>query len=75
MTSKFDPKVEELLTPKQVVALAPSILNENTLAWLRHKNDGSGPKWAKLGRRVIYRKSDVIAWIDAAFAAADGGAA
>lgn len=42
-------------------------LSENTLRWLRH--DGRGPKSAKLGRRIVYRESDVIAWIDAQFAA------
>lgn len=38
---------------------------ENTLRFWRQKN--IGPKSAKLGRRVVYRASDVEAWIDAQF--------
>jgi predicted DNA-binding transcriptional regulator AlpA len=28
---------------------------------------GEGPRCGKLGRRLVYRRSDVQAWIDAAF--------
>lgn len=38
---------------------------EATLRYFRHQ--GTGPKSAKLGRRVVYRESDVQAWIDAQF--------
>ncbi|UYM04221.1 helix-turn-helix transcriptional regulator [Solicola gregarius] len=38
---------------------------EATLRFWRHQ--GTGPKSAKLGRRVVYREVDVIAWIDAQF--------
>lgn len=37
------------------------------LRWMRHS--GVGPRSAKVGGRVMYRKSDVIAWVDAAFEA------
>ncbi|SHU12293.1 Helix-turn-helix domain [Mycobacteroides abscessus subsp. abscessus] len=37
-----------------------------TLRWWR-ATGGGGPRSAKLGRRVVYRRSDVEAWIDAAF--------
>ncbi len=37
----------------------------NTLRWFRHTGVG-GPKYFKLGRRVLYAKSDVEAWINAA---------
>jgi predicted DNA-binding transcriptional regulator AlpA len=30
-----------------------------------------GPRAAKLGQRLVYRQSDVEAWVDAQFAAAD----
>lgn len=36
-----------------------------TLRWWRA--NGLGPKSARLGRRVKFRKSDVEAWISAAF--------
>lgn len=35
------------------------------LRWMRH--NGSGPKSAKLGGRVMYREQDVIDWVNAAF--------
>lgn len=41
----------------------------NTLRYWRHM--GTGPKSAKLGRRIVYREADVIAWIDAQFDKAD----
>ena len=35
--------------------------------WRFWRHEGSGPKSAKLGRRVVYREADVVAWIDAQF--------
>ncbi|MFD6134582.1 helix-turn-helix transcriptional regulator [Isoptericola sp. NPDC060257] len=32
---------------------------------------GTGPRSAKLGRRVVYRRSDVEAWINEQFETAD----
>ena len=40
-------------------------LSEDTIRWLRHT--GTGPRSGKLGRRVVYKRSDVQAWIDAGF--------
>jgi hypothetical protein len=34
-----------------------------TLRWWRHK--GIGPRSFKLGRHVLYERSDLDAWIDA----------
>lgn len=62
---------DPLLTTDETAALLLS--NTNTLAFWRQRK--TGPKWAKLGRRVVYRRSDVLAWIDAQFAAAEGGVA
>lgn len=41
---------------------------ENTLRYWRHV--GSGPKSAKLGRRIVYREADVTDWINAQFESA-----
>ncbi|GAA2184683.1 hypothetical protein GCM10009785_33580 [Brooklawnia cerclae] len=38
---------------------------EATLRYWRHM--GLGPRSAKLGRRVVYREDDVLAWLDAKF--------
>lgn len=40
----------------------------STLRFWRHQ--GTGPKSAKLGRRVVYREAEVLAWIDEQFDAA-----
>jgi len=36
------------------------------LRWMRH--NGTGPKSAKLAGRVMYRRRDVLRWIDDQFA-------
>lgn len=55
---------DKLLTITEVAEMTR--LPEATLRWFRHEGT-KGPKSAKLGRRVVYRESDVLAWIDAAF--------
>ena len=40
-----------------------------TLRWMRHV--GTGPKSFKIGRRVVYKRSDVEAWFEDQYAAAD----
>lgn len=39
------------------------------MRWMRH--NGTGPKSAKLGGRIMYRESDVLTWITAAFEGGD----
>lgn len=39
----------------------------NTLRFYRHK--GTGPKFAKIGGRLMARRQDVEAWLNAAFEA------
>lgn len=39
---------------------------ENTLRYWRHQ--GIGPRSAKFGKRIVYRRSDVEAWIEEQFA-------
>jgi len=36
-----------------------------TLRFWRHQ--GTGPRSAKIGRRVVYRESDVQRWVDSQF--------
>ncbi|WP_227994513.1 helix-turn-helix transcriptional regulator [Luteimicrobium xylanilyticum] len=43
-------------------------VSEETLRWYRHIGD-RGPKSFKLGRRVVYRREDVEAWIAEQFEA------
>ena len=56
---------DKLLTITEVAEMTR--LPEATLRWFRHEGT-KGPKSAKLGRRVVYRESDVLAWIENAFA-------
>lgn len=46
-------------------------ISEDTLRHWRHK--GVGPPSARLGRRIVYRESEVQAWIDAQFKATASG--
>lgn len=57
----------KLLTMDEAAAITRK--SRAQMAWLRHQ--GTGPKSAKLGGRVMYREQDVIDWINAAF---DGAA-
>ena len=49
---------EPFLTQREVAAFLR--LSERTLE--RHRLAGTGPAFVKLGRRVVYRPSDVQAW-------------
>lgn len=44
--------------------------SEAQLRWMRH--NGNGPPCAKLAGRIMYRESDLEAWIDAQFEDAAG---
>jgi predicted DNA-binding transcriptional regulator AlpA len=55
--------MEKLLRLPEVAELTG--LPEITLRFWRHQ--GTGPQSARLGRRVVYRERDVVAWIDEQF--------
>ena len=55
--------MEKLLRLPEVAEMTG--LPENTLRFWRHQ--GTGPRSARLGRRVVYRERDVIEWIDEQF--------
>lgn len=57
--------MSELLRTKEVAALTG--VPEATLRWFRHMDDGRGPRSGRLGGRVVYRRQDVLDWIDSAF--------
>lgn len=54
------PDQPELLTTAEVSELTR--IPESTLRYLRWQN--RGPRAAKLGRRVVYRREDVLTWIE-----------
>lgn len=55
--------MEKLLRLPEVAELTG--LPVNTLRFWRHQ--GTGPKSVKLGRRIVYRECDVVAWIEEQF--------
>jgi predicted DNA-binding transcriptional regulator AlpA len=55
------PDPDSLLSEAQTCELTG--LAERTLQ--RKRLDGTGPRFVKLGRRVLYRRADVLAWIAA----------
>ncbi len=55
-------KPDILFTP-EVAAMVRK--TEATMQWLRAT--GKGPRYGKLGRRVVYRRADVEQWIADAF--------
>jgi excisionase family DNA binding protein len=54
----------ELLTVEEVAKLCNRSVD--TVRYWRYK--GLGPRFARMGRRVMARRSDVLEWIDAQFA-------
>ncbi|WIY81778.1 helix-turn-helix domain-containing protein [Propionimicrobium sp. PCR01-08-3] len=60
----FKPEFEKLLSTPELAEVTG--LPEATIRYWRYM--GTGPKSAKLGRRVVYRESDVRQWIDEQFA-------
>lgn len=62
---------DELLTPDEVAAWLRTPVS--TLAYWRKTK--VGPSFIKLTRRVVYRRSDVTAWLDGRVSEATGGAA
>jgi predicted DNA-binding transcriptional regulator AlpA len=55
--------VEKLMRLPEVAKMTG--LPENTLRFWRHQ--GIGPRSARLGRRVVYRECDVVAWVEEQF--------
>lgn len=55
--------MSELMTLEQFAAVMN--VSVNTVRYWR--SIGYGPKSARIGRRVVYRRVDVDAWVDAHF--------
>ncbi|MCB0924948.1 MAG: DNA-binding protein [Mycobacterium sp.] len=60
-TSTTPPRLDELLTPKQVAEYRGT--TTAVLAQERHK--GAGPRFIRDGRRIRYRATDIHAYLDA----------
>ena len=54
---------------------AAELLRQPVATLRYHRHLRVGPKSAKIGRRIVYRESDVRAFIDAQFAETSGPAA
>lgn len=62
MTTSSGGDYRDLLTTRQVCEQWP-VLNANTMRYLRHK--GEGPASFVVNGRVVYRRSEVEAWLAA----------
>lgn len=59
--------MDRLLTTAEVAEMTR--LSPETLRYYRWRDRGEGPRGARVGRKVLYKESDVIAWIERHFAA------
>lgn len=65
-------EADQLLTTAEAAAILHTPVA--TLRWWRH--NGSGPRAFRLGaRKVMYRRSDVLAWLEEQYNAAGAGPA
>jgi len=61
LTTQVLPKDDDLLTAKQSRAVLPF-----SLAWYaKNRWLGTGPRWYKIANRAFYRRSDLIAYVEA----------
>lgn len=58
MADNDNQTAQEFLTPTQLIARWGNAIGEGTLANWRAQ--GKGPKFVKLGAKVVYRLADVI---------------
>lgn len=61
---------EPLLTTEEVATYFRTV--PSTVRYWRHH--GKGPRALKVGKRVLYRQSDVLAWAEAGLSAPLGAA-
>lgn len=61
--------MQELLTTAEAAEILRTV--PGTLRYWRHT--GTGPRSARIGRRVVYRRVDLDAWIAAQYAATGRG--
>ncbi|MGN8245276.1 helix-turn-helix domain-containing protein [Cellulomonas soli] len=61
----------DLMTTEEVAA--ETRVPVNTLRYYRARGAGEGPRSAKYGRRVMYRRADVEAWLQEQYEASNPG--
>lgn len=58
------PRTADLMTLAETATYLN--MSEKSLRWMRHT--GTAPRAGKIGSRVVFRRSDVDAWIEEQFA-------
>lgn len=61
--TKTDPQHDELWTSQEYAEFIGGKFTASAAAQQRYKGDG--PPFVRFGRRVRYRRSDVLAWLEA----------
>lgn len=51
--------MDDLLTVEELIQRYPGTTRS---AWANRRYNGTGPRFLKLGRKIMYRISDVVAW-------------
>lgn len=54
------PAPDDYLSPAQLARHTPYTAK----AWEAMRHKGIGPRWRRCGRRILYKWSDVVAWIE-----------
>lgn len=60
--------MDDLMMPPEVSTMLRT--KTETLKYWRYI--GTGPRFARIGRRVVYRRSEVEAWLEEQFASQEG---
>lgn len=50
------------ITRKMVTRYFPGLISPGTLANLN--SEGKGPRYAKVGKKVVYRTKDLLEWLE-----------
>ncbi len=62
MNQTYTPSIDPEQRMSEIAVSDLTTLSINTLQQMRCEN--TGPKYRKLGRKVIYRRADVLDWLE-----------
>jgi excisionase family DNA binding protein len=52
--------LDDILTPHELAAL----VHASPRTIIRWRSEGTGPTYVRAGRRVLYRRRDVVEWLE-----------
>lgn len=58
-----------LMTDRGIEEFTGGAIKAATLRTWRHRRNGEGPRWFRLGaKKIVYKRSDVVAWLEQQYA-------